>query len=145
MNTIRRITLPMGEFEALEREARAEGYEFVDRTVRNWLAGRDRFDGPGAFLCGCFDGAVLIAIGGLSRDPYLNDPLVGRLRRIYVRPAWRRHGVGMHMVEYLLAEAKRKFQVVRLRAENDHAARLYERLGFSPVTDPHATHALGLR
>ena len=132
----------MSEFEALRREAREEGYGFVELTVQQWIAGADRFDGPGAFLCGYFDEAVLLAIGGLSRDPYLNDPEVGRLRRIYVRAGWRAHGVGTQMTEYLISEAKKTFRTVRLRAENDRAARLYERLGFLPVTDPHASHIL---
>ena len=142
MNTVRRITLPLSEFEPLAQEARGEGYGFVDLTLRDWGAGRDCFDGPGGLFCGSFEGAVLVAIGGLSRDPYLNDPQVGRLRRIYVRAAWRRLGVGMQVVEFLLAEAKKSFRVVRLRAENEGAARLYERLGFCPVMDPDASHTL---
>lgn len=32
-----------------------------------------------------------------------------------------------------------------LRAENHHAARLYERLGFEPIADPNATHILHLQ
>ena len=147
MSTIRRITritLPMDEFEPLQREACEEGIEFVDTTVREWASGKNRFDGPGEMLCGAFEGGVLIAIGGLTVDSFLGDPEVGRLRRIYVRTAWRRCGAGAQMVEFLLAEARRSFRAVRLRAENDNAARLYERLGFRPLNDPEATHVLRL-
>lgn len=142
MSAIRRIVLPMDVFEPLQREARQEGYKFVETTVREWMAGENQFDGPGERFCGGFDGEALIAIGGLTRDPFLNDPKVGRLRRIYVRAAWRNRGVGKQMVQYLLAEARATFDAVRLRAENDRAARLYEGLGFRPLMDPEATHML---
>ena len=142
MSAIQKIVLPMREFEPLQSEARAEGYDFVDRTVREWATGEHRFDGPGEALYGLFEGGVLVAIGGLTRDPYAEGPEVGRLRRIYVRAAWRDRGVGTQMVKFLLAEAKKSFRAVRLRAENDRAARLYERLGFRPLVDPEATHTL---
>ena len=44
----------------------------------------------------------------------------------------------------MLAEASAVFRRVRLQAENDAAARLYERLGFIPIDDEHATHMLAL-
>ena len=142
MSAIRKIVLPLPQFDPLQQEARAEGYDFVDTTVREWSAGENQFDGPGECLCGSFDGDGLIAIGGLTRDPFLDDPSVGRLRRIYVRAAWRNRGVGKQMVQYLLHEAKTSFGAVRLRAENDLAARPYEDLGFSPLIDAEATHRL---
>ena len=132
----------MQEFDSLQQEAREEGYEFVDRTVREWSTGQNRFDGPGELLCGIFAGDELIAIGGLTRDTFLDDPKVGRLRRIYVRAAWRNLGLGKQMVKYLLAEARSSFHAVRLRAENERAARLYEGLGFRPLVDWEATHML---
>ena len=142
MNGIVRITLPMAEFVPLQAEARDEGFTFVDKTVREWASGENRFDGPGEMLCGHLDDGVLIAIGGLTRDPFTGEAEVGRLRRIYVRTAWRSRGAGTQMVRFLLGEARRSFRGVRLRAENDGAARLYERLGFQPLADAEATHEL---
>ncbi len=130
----------MREFDPLQREAREEGYGFIDKTVREWASGENRFDGPGELLCGCFDEGELIATGGLTMDPFFSDAQIGRLRRIYVRRAWRNSGIGTQMVQFLLAEAQRNFRAVRLRAENDRAARLYERLGFLPFADAEATH-----
>jgi ribosomal protein S18 acetylase RimI-like enzyme len=45
-------------------------------------------------------------------------------------------------VSDLIDQARRHFSCVVLSAENDRAARLYERLGFVPISDPNATHIL---
>ena len=141
MMEIRQIRLPVPGLDNLRREARDEGYSFLDRLVEDWLSGENRFDGPGEVFCGCFD-SELMAVGGLNRDPFLADPEVGRIRRMYVHPAWRNRGVGEALVRWLLASARGSFRGVRLRAENAAAARLYERVGFTPIIDPQATHIL---
>jgi GNAT superfamily N-acetyltransferase len=81
-------------------------------------------------------------VGGLNRDPFAGCAEIGRIRRVYVRPAWRGKGIGRALVAALLAEARRNFTRVRLRAENPDAARLYESLGFAPNATPDATHIL---
>jgi predicted GNAT family acetyltransferase len=45
-------------------------------------------------------------------------------------------------VTTLVEEARKSFRIVRLRAENANAARLYERIGFAPIASPDATHIL---
>lgn len=142
MNEIRPITLPVPAIDVLRMAAREEGYDFLDRLVEDWLSGENRFDGPGEVFCGCFDDGVLVAVGGLNRDPFLTDPEVGRIRRVYVRHAWRNRGVGETLVRWLLDGARTNFRSVRLRAENAGAARLYERIGFSPIDEVNATHIL---
>jgi GNAT superfamily N-acetyltransferase len=142
MMEIREITLPVPGIDELRMEARDEGYDFLDRLVEDWLSGENRFDGPGEVFCGSFDCGILVAGGGLNRDPFLTDPEVGRIRRVYVRRAWRNRGVGEALVRWLLDIARTHFRRVRLRAENAGAARLYERIGFSPIDDLNATHIL---
>jgi predicted GNAT family acetyltransferase len=83
---------------------------------------------------------LLVAVGGLNRDPFLDNPSIGRIRRVYVRPAWRKQGLGTAIIGWLLNHARRHYKCVRLRAENPAAARLYEKLGFMPIVDPNATH-----
>jgi GNAT superfamily N-acetyltransferase len=154
VTSIKRIALPLcgrplEDFGALCAEARAEGYNFLDTLVREWEAGANRFDAPGEFLLGCFEEANfdegnLVAVGGLNRDPFAGLPEMGRLRRIYVRAAWRRKGIGALLVTALVAQARGHFQCVRLRAENPGAARLYERMGFLRAPGPDATHILHL-
>ncbi len=142
MIEIRKISLPVAGIDDLRLEAGEEGYNFLDRLVEDWLNGENRFDGPGEVFCGTIEDGIIVAVGGLNRDPFLANPEVGRIRRVYVRRGWRNRGVGEALVRWLLAEARKSFRSVRLRAENAGAARLYERIGFAPIDDSHATHLL---
>lgn len=142
MNRIARIGLPAPGLEQLRAEAQAEGYNFIETLVEDWASAANRFDAPGEGLFGLFDEDVLVAVGGVNRDPFARDPQVGRIRRVYVRPAWRNQGLGRALVSALVEEARKSFGRVRLRAENGGAARLYERLGFLPIENPDATHVL---
>jgi ribosomal protein S18 acetylase RimI-like enzyme len=79
------------------------------------------------------------------RDPYLDDATVGRLRNLYVSPSWRGRGLGASLTRRVIELAPAAFRLLRLRAADQRAARLYERLGFAPVTGlPHCTHLLPL-
>lgn len=126
----------------LQAEAAVEGYGFVDTLVDDWLTGANRFNEQGETFLGCFVEDVLVAIGGVTIDPFLADPRIGRIRRVYVRSAFRNRGIGRALVLALVDHARRSFDRVRLRAENAGAARLYEHLGFAPIDDPDATHVL---
>lgn len=142
MFQIEEISLPLPGLKDLQSEAVAESYEFIERLVREWESGANRFDGPGEALCGHLESGMLVAVGGLNCDPFAGRPDVGRIRRVYVRPAWRGKGIGRALVTELVNQAGKTFSSVRLRAVNPGAARLYERLGFQPIEDPSATHIL---
>ncbi|HEY9126885.1 MAG TPA: GNAT family N-acetyltransferase [Acidobacteriaceae bacterium] len=137
---ISKITLPVEGIALLQKEARAEGYDFLERLLDEWASGANRFDRPGEVLMGCFSHRELIGMGGLTIDPYAGSSHVGRIRRVYIRAEWRNRGAGGMLVRKLVEKAREGFRCVRLRAENTDAARLYERLGFEPILDPHATH-----
>jgi GNAT superfamily N-acetyltransferase len=142
MIEIHRIKLPVLGLEVLQAEAKAEGYGFIERLVNEWESGANRFEGPGEVLSGQMEEDQLVAVGGLNCDPFAGSAAIGRIRRIYVRPAWRNKGIGRALVSALMEEARKSFKCVRLRAENSKAARLYESLGFAPIADPDATHIL---
>jgi GNAT superfamily N-acetyltransferase len=142
MIEIRSIKLPAHGLELLQAEANAEGYGFIERLVSEWQSGANRFEGPGEVLSGHMEDDQLVAVGGLNCDPFAGSPEIGRIRRIYVRPAWRKKGIGRALVMSLIEEARKSFHCVRLRAENSDAARLYESMGFLPIADPDATHTL---
>jgi GNAT superfamily N-acetyltransferase len=80
------------DFDALRAEAHAEGYRFVERLAKDWEAGATRFDHDGEALLGAHVDGVLAGIGGLTLDPVVLGAL--RMRRFYVRPSFRRHGIG---------------------------------------------------
>lgn len=145
MVSIEQIQLPVSGIDQMEAEARSEGYRFLGTLVSEWVTGENRFDGPGEQLCGHLEEGILVAIGGLNRDPFLNDPAVGRIRRVYVRQRWRNRGIGSAVLDHLLSVACRHFHSVRLRAENPNAALLYERQGFVPISNATATHILQFR
>jgi GNAT superfamily N-acetyltransferase len=139
---IQPIQLPIPGIEQMQAEARAEGYRFLETLVEEWLSGANRFDAPGETLCGHLDQGALVAVGGLNCDPFLADPSIGRIRRLYVTQAWRNQGIGSALLDALLSVARQHFRCVRLRAENPAAASLYERKGFAPVPSATATHLL---
>jgi GNAT superfamily N-acetyltransferase len=139
---ISKIRLPIAGLDELRADARAEGYNFMDRLANEWQSGVNRFDAPGEMLCGHLGNGLLVAAGGLNRDPFAGRAEVGRIRRVYVRPAWRGRGIGAALVSVLIEEARQNFACVRLRAENPVAARLYERLGFERIADANATHVV---
>jgi GNAT superfamily N-acetyltransferase len=142
MIAILKIELPVGGIERLQSEAREEGYDFIETLVEQWASAENRFDAPGEALCGYLDEGLLVAVGGLNCDPFAGRPDMGRIRRVYVRPAWRNKGIGRALVTALVDRARTHFRCVRLRAENSAAARLYESIGFVPIQSPDATHIL---
>ena len=142
MTPIEKIELPAPGIELLQSEARGEGYDFIETLVQEWASARNRFDAPGEVLCGHLDQGLLVAVGALSIDPFTGCQDIGRIRKVYVRPAWRDKGIGRALVAHLVERARTRFRCLRLRAENAQAARLYERLGFTPIANPDATHIL---
>ena len=142
MITIQKIKLPAPGIEQLHTEARQEGYEFIDTLVDEWADGSNRFEKPGEVLCGHLDHGVLVAVGGLTIDPFAGLPDTGRIRRVYVRSAWRNKGIGRALVTALVEQARTHFHCVQLRAEDADATRLYESIGFVPIDSPNATHII---
>ncbi|CAI9007270.1 N-acetyltransferase [Pseudomonas chlororaphis] len=140
---IRQISALAPEILELEAEAVAEGFRFLTRLVADWKSGANRFDQPGECLLGAFRDGQLIAIGGLSYDPYAG-PGIGRLRRVYVARAARGQSVGKALVQRLLAHAAQRFRVVRLSTDTPEGAAFYLRCGFQPIQDDFATHVKSL-
>ena len=95
-----RDAVPVG-FDALRAEALAEGFRQVERLATDWEAGSTRIDRVGEALLAARLSGVLVGIGGLTIEPVVPGAL--RMRRFYVRPAFRRIGVGRQLVTALLA------------------------------------------
>jgi GNAT superfamily N-acetyltransferase len=126
-------TLPTTALAPLLAASTAEGFRFVERFAREWEEGKACFDRPGELFLAAYDGANVIAMGGLTADPYISDPSLGRLRHLYVRPDARRRGMGRRLVQALERAAQGKYRALVLRTDTATAARFYEALGYSPL------------
>lgn len=139
----RPLSLDKTDLRPLADEAWGDGYAFVERMRQDWISGGNRFGGPGARLVGAFDDGELIGFCGLNRDPYTTEN-VGRLRHLYVGLDHRHSGIAKTLMRHALDGASDWFPRVRLRA-TPASRSFYEQLGFLPVVETDATHALRLR
>jgi GNAT superfamily N-acetyltransferase len=98
-----RSELPTG-FDVLRAEALAEGYRHIERLAAEWYTATTRFDREGEGLIAARLDAELAGIGGLTIDPI--QPGALRMRRFYVRAAFRGNGIGRALAENLLAQAR---------------------------------------
>lgn len=139
---IARLT-DLERIEPLLTEAKAEGFAFLDRLRDEWRAGTLRFDQEGEILFGAFADNRLVGTAGLTRQ----GPLLGRVRRVYVSPTYRGHGIAKALMLAVLEFARPLYGELVLFTEMAEAARLYEGLGFQPESPDgpdHATHRLTL-
>jgi ribosomal protein S18 acetylase RimI-like enzyme len=127
---------------ALLSDSEQAGVRLVRRLVDEWADGTNRFDRPGEALFGAWVDGRLAGVCGLNVDPYAGDERVGRVRHLYVLTSSRRLGVGRELVACVLAAARGRFGRLRLSTTNPAAARLYEALGFRPVSERDCTHVL---
>lgn len=133
------------EVEPLIAESQREGFRFLARLRAEHASGAARFDGPGEALLGVHVDGEMVAVGGVSADPYEAGDRVGRIRHVFVSRGHRRHGVGRMLLAALVDAARPHYDVLTLRTDTAAAARFYEALGFTPVPDhPHHTHRLAV-
>jgi ribosomal protein S18 acetylase RimI-like enzyme len=136
---IRPVSILTVPADHLVRAARSEGYRFVDRLFDEWQSGSNCFDKEGEVFLGAFASDILIAFGGLNRDPYA-DNHIARIRHVYVLLEFRRMGIGRQLVATLLLTAKNHYGRVRLRASDGAAADFYEAIGFARTSEANSTH-----
>ena len=135
-----------GSLTELVAESEMAGFRFLRRLVDEWASGSNRFDRAGEALFAAILGPRVIGVCGLNVESYAGVPGVGRVRRLYVLSTFRQQGIGRRLVHAVLAAARGRFQVLRLRTESESAGRFYEALGFRAcpgVTD--CTHVLELK
>jgi len=118
----------------LERE-----FASLDGFARAWLA----YDGD--VVVGT---AMLTVVSTLHRlgEPLPIDrvPVDARVRNVYVRPEYRRRGIGLLLMKELLREAERAGVDRLTLGASDMGRPLYETLGFAPKTDEMVYRGEGL-
>lgn len=130
----------------LAADAEADGHRMVTQLIAEWRDGSNGFRRPGESLYVASIRDEVVGVAGLNVDPYVDDPRTGRVRRLYVAVEHRRHAVGSLLVSRIIGDARRAFDLLRLRTRNPEAAAFYESHGFVPVVgDDICTHRLVLR
>lgn len=142
---IRAQALPLDFDKELLAEANREGFQALQWLRDDWQSGSNRFSAPGEafYVARCDD--RLVGVCGLNRDPYTEDPAIGRLRRLYIHPHFRRMGIGRQLVFRVIQDARNHFHFLRLWAIGNDASAFYKALGFEPVEGNEVfTHILRL-
>lgn len=128
--------------ENLAIEAQSEGYNFVNRTINEWKSGLNDFTKKGETLFGIFISDLCIGFGGLNVDPYIDNPLIGRVRHVYISQKYRRKGLGTLLMKKIICISAKHFKLLRLYTDNSKASSFYKTLGFKESIGVKVTHTL---
>ncbi|MCV9910050.1 GNAT family N-acetyltransferase [Brucella sp. HL-2] len=135
---IKRITsLPIG-FELFLKEAASEGFNNMSTLQSEWNDGSNIFDRPGEILALATINGEPAGIGGITRD--FIDSTWLRMRRFYVRPAYRRRGVGRGIAHFVLNHALQFNAQISLYADGAEARTFWPTLGFVETDRQSTTH-----
>lgn len=120
------------DLPALQDEAAAEGYRFVEGILEEWDAGRYAGADERNTLLAIYREGVLAAIGAVTPDPYDPAPDLLRIRHVYVRPGNRREGVGRALASALIQQGLALASRLSLNAADAGASAFWEAMGFRP-------------
>lgn len=127
--------------DRLAEQAAAEGIRIVARVVSRWRDGSERYGEPVERLYVAVDTEqdTPVGLGGLTRCPDVAGAL--RMRRFYVAPAYRRHGVAQQLAQRLIEDAVGATTTLTCNARASAAASpFWEAMAFEPVDGPNITH-----
>lgn len=127
------------DIDTLRAEAIAEGHRHIERLATEWKARTMRFDREDEALLTARLNGVLAGIGGMTIEPVVSGAL--RMRRLYVRPPFRRRGVARNLVTALLARVAHIDRRITVNA-GAGSAPFWESLGFAPEMSDGHTHVL---
>ncbi|PEX94047.1 GNAT family N-acetyltransferase [Bacillus cereus] len=118
------------EINHLVQESKEEGFNFLTKLVNEYETEINTFNKTGECLYGIFQEEMLIGIGGLNKNPCIEDNKIGRLRRFYISKDYRRIGLGKLLLNRLLSHAEKYFQVVVLHTDTKQGDMFYTANGF---------------
>ena len=135
--------LPHG-FDVMLAEAAAEGVRNMAMLAAEVGSEADPFaDSGGALFAALVEGG-LAGIGGVTAEASLAEPAM-RMRRLYVRPGYRRGGIARTLAGAMMQQGFQTAQLLTLNAAASAAAApFWEAMGFEAVDWPGITHALRL-
>lgn len=120
------------QIQALAQHAAKEGYEPLTRLIEEYQSGKNRFDQKGEVLLLAYDQDQLIACGGLNQQWGENEieARIGRVRRFYVHPKYRKSGVGRQLLAHLEKCARPNFSALCLNTADLSAASFYQKQNY---------------
>lgn len=121
-----------------------EDFAPIQWLIEHWREGQNQFSLPGEALYEARHGDRLIGVCGINQDPYVDSKLrLGRIRRLYVLPEFRRQGAGRKLVLRAIEEAHSHFSEINLRTLDKQSAKFFEAIGFVKVEgDSSRTHRM---
>lgn len=128
------------QIRRLAEQSREEGFTFLVRMLGDLESGQLSLDDTQQFFLGVFEHDELLAVGGVTPDPYVDRTDTGRIRHVFVKQSERRGGIGRFLLAALEERACRQFDILRLRTDTTAAARFYERIGYDVTSEADATH-----
>lgn len=141
MPNVSKIGVLPDDIPELATKARKEGFAYLDRLIKDFEAGKNTFAKTGEALYEVRENTRLIAVGGLNIDPYASGAAVGRVRRFYVDPDYRRRGVGTLLIQEIEHFAAKSFSELRLLTDTARGAQFYAQLGYQKVVGrEHVSH-----
>ena len=135
MITITRVVedLPH-DFSVMLAEAEAEGVRNMALLAEQWAGPDNPFDDPGALFAAFVEGE-LAGVGGVTPQSGLAQ-LAMRMRRLYVAPAFRRHGVGRLLAAAMIQQGLQSASLLTCNARATAAAPpFWEAMGFEPAPE----------
>lgn len=120
------------QIDTLATLARKEGYDLIDKLIEEYRTGKNCFSQNNEFLACAYDGNKLIACGGLNQQWGDNgiEERIGRVRRFYVHPKYRQHGVGKQLLAYLEQLARPFYSALCLQTNTKLAASFYQKQNY---------------
>lgn len=138
---ISHLDLTKNDIDLLLEESISEGYRHLQRLVKEYKEGVNRFDRPGEALYSVSLNEEIVAVCGLNIDPYSTSLEIGRIRRLYVLKRYRRSGLAKKLMEVVIEQARNNFKVLVLFTDNPVAEQFYSGIGFTASSSyPKSTH-----
>lgn len=140
VRVVRLVEALPDEFAAILVEAAAEGVRNMAMLATEVGSAADPYRDPGA-LFAAFVGGDLAGVGGVTVERSLAEPAM-RMRRLYVRPGFRRTGVARALAGAMMQQGFQGAPLLTLNAQASAAAPpFWEAMGFERVDWPGITHA----
>ncbi|MDH0030378.1 MULTISPECIES: GNAT family N-acetyltransferase [unclassified Acinetobacter] len=136
---IERVLELPSQLDVLIAYSQSENFRFLNRLQQDFQTGENCFDRHGEALFAVYTMKdQLIAVAGLNQDSFHHSGQVGRLRRFYIHPDYRRQGVGAYLLQYIEQYAQTYFHELHLFTDTANAASFYQKMGYEPVDLPNS-------